>query len=561
MPDGLIEIARKAGSPKPKSSAAGVRLAEEDDWSIERANRYIVNEAPEVAQGHRDNTAATVARRSYDFAISNGTCMELMLRWNETKCSPPLEFDDIQRIVRSAEVNRDNAIGCEHPDNNSGFDAVEIDESRKPKRLKALPEQKWDPEQRRRYGRIDEKEESETKPFVSLATPYSFRDPATINPPDWIIEGLAARGEVSTTTGPGGVSKSTWALHVAVAVVTGRSDICGFRIPRRDSVWVWNQEDSEDTMYARLSAIMQEYNISPYDLLDENGEPGLFLDSGRGRGKRLTLVERRDGFLKPTAQLDRVIKTAVSEGFGLTMLDPLVSLHQASENVNEEMRAVFDHLADIAQDANCAVHAMSHTGKPDKKSSDGFAGDAYAARGASAQPDAARVASTFMSMSKEDLKRWSVPNGTHLEYARLDVAKINDGPKPSEPQWYWRKQIIVDGYRGGRLPVLKPVNLELKEGASAEEMAAQIARSMQEHCAPETWMPVSDLLQHLPAGLRAALGGENRGRDLNRLFDFKQEVHVEGGVLKRETGKGRAGTKLSFSKMPHSSNASNPVEE
>jgi AAA domain-containing protein len=317
-------------------------------------------------------------------------------------------------------------------------------------------------------------------------------------------------------------------------------------------------------MYARLAAIMQEYNVSPDDLLDENGRPMLFLDSGRGRGNRLTLVERKDGFLRPTAQLDHVIKTAVHEGFGLTMLDPLVSLHQASENVNEEMRAVFDHLADIAQDGNCAVHAMSHTGKPDKKSSDGFAGDAYAARGASAQPDAARVASTFMSMSKEDLKRWATPGGgSHLEYARLDVAKINDGPKPSAPQWYWRKQIIVPGYRGGRLPVLQPIDLEpIGDDASAEDMAAQVAEAIRQHHAVETWLPIADLLARLPARLAAALGGENRARKLDQIFASKEEVTVEGiGTLKRTTARGRAGTKLWLSVIPHSSNASNPVDE
>jgi hypothetical protein len=259
-----------------------------------------------------------------------------------------------------------------------------------------------------------------------------------------------------------------------------------------------------------------------------------------------------------------VIKTALHEGVGLVMLDPLVSLHQAKENVNEEMRAVFDYLADIAQDANCALLANCHTGKPGKKSSEGFAGDAYAIRGGSSQPDAARVAATFMSMSQKDAKEWRTPHGSsHLNYVRLDVAKINDGPKPSAPQWYRRKQIIVPGYRGGRLRILRPVELEPVAGeTNAEDAALQIAQAIRDHHVLDAWVPIADLLPHLAGDLAKSLGGKNRARVLDGIFIPRDEVTVEGfGVLKRRTEGGRAGTKLILSATPHSSNSSDRVEE
>jgi hypothetical protein len=556
MPASLVEVARKNGKPSEKSANAGKRLVEEDDEAIERASKWLREKAPEAEQGNRDNTAFQVAAKLYDFGVSKETAHELMLEWVDTKCFPPLENHEIERIVDSASRNRLRPIGVNHHKNASGFEAVEIEPRPSTEEDKA---------------KKDKGDNNETKPFVSLATPFSFPDPNTINPPDWILEGLTARGEVSTVTGPGGVSKSTWQLLAAVAAVTGREDICGFRIPRREGlpcrerVWVWNQEDSLDTMNARVMAIMQEFGVSPDDLRDENGKPMLFLNSGRGRGNRLTLVERKGDFFRPTTQLDHVIKTAAHEGFGLTMLDPLVSLHQASENVNEQMRVVFDHLADIAHDAKCGVLVNCHTGKPDKKSSEGYAGDAYAIRGGSSQPDAARVASTLMSMAQEDRKRWSIPSGSsHLNYVRLDVAKINDGAKPSAPQWYWRKQIVVPGYRGGRLPVLTPVDLEpIGNEASAEDMAAQIAQAIREHCVSETWLPIADILSHLPSNLATALSDKkNRARKLDQIFAFRLEVAVEGfGLLKRMTGQGRSGTKLMLSETPHSSNTSTHVEE
>jgi hypothetical protein len=552
MPKGLIERAKAFGRPSDKSAAAGKRLVAEDDEAIERAERWLKEQAPAGEQGSRDNTAFQVAAKLYDFGVANGTAHELLSRWNYERCEPPLEHDEIARIADSASRNRQNPIGINGA-TASGFEAVEIDENWRPN---------WNKYNENKKGQVD----NELKPFVSLATPFSFPDPTTINPPDWILEGLVARAEVSTVTGPGGVSKSTWQLHAAVAAVTGREDICGFRIPhreghpRRERVWVWNQEDSLDTMNARVMAIMKEFGVSPDDLRDEHGKPMLFLDSGRGRGKRLTLVERKGEFFRATAQLDHVIKTAAHEGFGLTMLDPLVSLHQASENVNEQMRVVFDHLADIAHDAKCGVLVNCHTGKPDKKSSEGYAGDAYAIRGGSSQPDAARVAATLMSMSQKDSKEWRIPQGhSHLNYARLDVAKINDGPKPSSPYWYWRKQIIVPGYRGGPLPVLRPIDLERVVGeTNAENMAAQIAQAIRDHHALETWVSMADLLPHLPIDLAKRLSGKNRARELDSIFIARDEVTVEGfGVLRRMTESGRRGTKLMLSAIPHSSNSSN----
>ena len=541
MPGILIEHVGQATSEKSKH--AGERLAEETDGALEQAEKWLREHAPEAEQGERDNTAYTVACKLYDFGLADSTVLGLMLEWNETKCSPPLELHDIERVASSGGRNRQKPIGVDRT--TDGFDREEIDESKHPHR-------------RARDAEDDKKDEDGTKPFVSLATPFSFPDSATIDPPDWIVEGLAARGEVSALTGPGGVAKSTWSLHAAVAAVTGRSNICGFQIARRGRAWVWNQEDSLDAMNARTLAIMQGWNISRVDLLDEDGNPMLFLNSGRGRGKRLTLVERKGDFLKPTDDLKRLIDTAVHESADLISLDPLISLHEAKENSNEEMREVFDYLADAAHDANCAILALCHTGKPDKKSSTGFTGDAYAIRGASSQVDAARVAATIMSMSVEDLKKWSIPAGSHLEYVRIDEAKSNIGPRRLTPHWYRREQIIVPGYRGGRLPVLRPVDLEPVKGTvSAEERAAQLAQAIRDHHGYETWVPVAALCQHLPVGLAAALNGKNSGRTLDQIFAFKQEIEVaDFGILKRVTQRGRKGTKLMLSESPPASNPS-----
>jgi AAA domain len=397
-------------------------------------------------------------------------------------------------------------------------------------------------------GPSADKDDADEKPFASLATSFTFPDPATIEPPDWVLEDFALRGRVSTVTGAGAAGKSTLSLLVAVAYAAGREDVCGFRIQKPGTAWVWNQEDPMGTLDIRVSAVLQEYGISREDLLDENGKTRLLINSGVGREKRLTLVEKKDDVLHPTKHLDRVIKTALHEGADLIIFDPLISIHQASENANEEMRAVFDHLADAAYATKSAMVLMCHPGKPDKRSNEGFAGDAYAARGASSQPDAACVAATLTKMSEADQKKWRVPSGSSpLDLVRFEVPKINDAPVPPT-RWYERKGVLVPRYRGRSVPVLKPIELE-PAVTVAEDTAAKIAEAIRDNFGLNTLVSVSAIAQHLPSSLAASLVGKNRGRFLNQIFGAeKLETSVGGtGVLRRVMGRGALGTKLILS--------------
>src|SRR5262249_1094896 len=147
------------------------------------------------------------------------------------------------------------------------------------------------------------------------------------------------------------------------------------------------------------------------------------------------------------------------------------------------------------------------------------AGDAYAIRGGSAQPDAARVATTFMGMSDKDTKKWSIPDGhSQHEYVRIDEAKSNLGPVNPEPHWYWRKQIIVEGYRGGRLPGLVATKLEARDAAKTEDLAGLLARAIRDRLTSDTWLHLSLIVSHLPGRLADKLKGRNRARALDEIF-------------------------------------------
>ena len=124
-------IVEQCKNARPKSSAAGKRLVEEDDIAIELFTNWLLKHAPRAETGNIDNTTYKVATKGYDFGCSQATVHERMLGWNETHCDPPGDIERLAVVVDSAERNRENAIGCSHP-LAPGFEAHEIDDSKAP---------------------------------------------------------------------------------------------------------------------------------------------------------------------------------------------------------------------------------------------------------------------------------------------------------------------------------------------------------------------------------------------------------------------------------------------
>ena len=525
VPQWILDRCRR---PAAKSENAGERLIEENDAAVALAEAHIRRRAEPVAEGSRDDAGFKMAADLYDFGVSLATCEELLAGWNEAYCHPPLEPHDIARLARSAGKNRQEAIGSRNPEVH-GFEAVDIEQ------YAAAP--------------------ATHAPAVIVATPLRRLDPATIPPVPWVVRGLAARGKISTLTGPGGVSKSTWTLQLAVAVAAGRSDIAGYEITKRECVWVWSQEDDIAQMELRVAAIMQAFSVTHDDLCGENGRPMLYLNSGLGRGKRLTLVKRVGETLRESEQFAAMLAQAKEIKPGLIVLDPLISLHQAGENDNVQMRAVFDCISPLAVEADTAVLIVSHTGKPDKGSSKGFAGDSYASRGASAQPDAARHAVTFLSLSEDDAKkRWRLPAGkTHLDYVRIDDSKTNLGKLRRAPRLFAREDVLVTGFTGDSMEVLRPVALETREKTGAPVMAHNIAKAIAENLPLDTPHSVATILPHLPEAEAAALREQkNRARVFDAVFDGADVVEclTDYGKLKRAKGPGNKGTLLTLYAAP-----------
>jgi hypothetical protein len=125
-------IVEQCKNARPKSSAAGKRVAPDDDAARKAAEHWLDKRAPRAELGSRDNTGYVVGTRFGDFGCGYENRLDLLLHWNETKCSPPLAIEDLERIADSFGRNRERPLGCLHPMAPLGFEVHEIDESKAP---------------------------------------------------------------------------------------------------------------------------------------------------------------------------------------------------------------------------------------------------------------------------------------------------------------------------------------------------------------------------------------------------------------------------------------------
>jgi hypothetical protein len=153
-----------------------------------------------------------------------------------------------------------------------------------------------------------------------------------------------------------------------------------------------------------------------------------------------------------------------------------------------------------------------------------------------------------MSMSKGDATKWIIPDGsTHLDYVRIDEAKSNLGALRPGPRWYRRESVILAGYRGGRLPILRPIDLERKAksgSAAKQDLAASLGTVIRDHLGANQWHPLSAIIPHLPRSEADRLSDRNRSRALDEAFDGASDAMTDTGILKRATSPGRRGTTL-----------------
>lgn len=340
LPPSIIALCGKARE-REKTRSDVVR---DPPGSRELGEAFIRGPAKKAQQGNRDNTATAVAMRLYDFAVSRDTCRELLDVWNETKCSPPLDDEALDRIAWSAERSKQDAIGREDP--TRAFAVVEpapnemvVDRPRP--RLFAPSAERW-------IGKTPE-------------------------PIPFVVDRLIPRDFVTILVSAGGRGKSTLAQQLMSCVVSGKPFL-GFPVIEQGAAAGAFCEDADGALQVRQSRICKGLETE-----FETLAPQLGITSYVNEEHELW---RQGRFTHLYNELSEAI--AVKGNVRLLVLDGTSHLYSGSEIDRSEVTKFLSGLTRLAAKHSMAIVLITHESKSTADN------DTHASSGSTAWVNASR---------------------------------------------------------------------------------------------------------------------------------------------------------------------------
>ena len=326
------------------------------------------------------------------------------------------------------------------------------------------------------------------------ATPYRWRDPATIPPREWLYGRHLIRRFLSTTVAPGAVGKSSLVLVEAIAMVTGRP-LLGVMPPACLRVWYVALEDPLEEIERRVAAICLRYGIEAREL-----EGRLFLDSGR-TSEIVIATTTKDGAKVAEPVVEGLVATITANRIDVAMVDPFVSSHRVSENDNAAIDLVAKAWNRVAEIGRAAIELVHHVRKGQGGGAEFTVEDG---RGAGALLAAARSARVLNPMSKDQAERANL--ASHRGYFRADNGKANLAPPPDRSEWFKLASVELGNGPGGgdHVAVVEPWQWpDMLEGVTVDDL-----RKAQRAVAAGRWRENSQAKDWAGTAIAGALGIE-----------------------------------------------------
>ena len=262
----------------------------------------------------------------------------------------------------------------------------------------------------------------EEQPRATLvAMPYSWRDPATIPPRQFLYDRHYVRKAIGATVGGGGRAKTTLGTVEFISMAVGRNPLTGEAIkPLR--IWYINGEEDQDELDRRFAATLQYHHVTEADC---GGR--LFVQSVRDKPMRLaTIISGKNAAILNRPALDQFEAEIRDKQVDIFGLDPWVSFHSVNESSNEHMDLLIkEGLGGIANRTNAAGEIFHHPGKPKPGQAETVVEDA---RGASAIIWAVRSARVLNFMTTEQANKLGIAENDRRMHIRVANGKANMGP-------------------------------------------------------------------------------------------------------------------------------------
>jgi hypothetical protein len=355
------------------------------------------------------------------------------------------------------------------------------------------------------------------------ATPYVWRDPATLPRRDFLYGRHYARGFCSATFAPGGVGKSAHAIVEALAMVTGKP-LLGERVRKPLKVWILNLEDPKEETERRVGAALIHYGIAR-----DQVEGRLFLDSGRDTPV-VVATPSRQGVTVVEPLVDQIEAEIERRMIDLVIVDPFVACHEVNENDNAGVNTVAGVWRRIADRKACAVELIHHA----RKQAPGEHGPMTAddGRGASALKDATRSARVLNPMTDKEAEDFKVEDARG--YFRVTDGKANLAPRSRVVRW---RQLVSVDLRNG--PPGDSDEIGVATAWDAPEVAAQEAvppaeiLKIQQAVEAGGWRHSDQATQWVGNLIAETLGIDlERPGQLRRVKELQKKWEKEGLLVK-----------------------------
>ncbi len=167
---------------------------------------------------------------------------------------------------------------------------------------------------------INEPEQPTESKRAIIATPFVWKDPATLPRREFAFGKHFIRKYVSVTVAPGGLGKTANSIVEALAMASGKA-LNGTKPPKRLKVWLFNAEDPRDELERRIMAACIHFNLKPADIVGH-----LFLDTGREQ-ELVIAIDDKKGVRIQEPVVEAVVETISELGIDVMIVDPFVSTH------------------------------------------------------------------------------------------------------------------------------------------------------------------------------------------------------------------------------------------
>jgi 5S rRNA maturation endonuclease (ribonuclease M5) len=248
--------------------------------------------------------------------------------------------------------------------------------------------------------------------------PWTYRDPTTIPPRQWLVGTILIRGYATVLGSTGGVGKTAFAIALALTFITGRRDILGLHVFETGKAWLLTLEDDRLELERRIAAAMLFHRIKPEDIAGK-----LFINAASERPVLLARADE-DGVFVTCEDAEQLQTGIQTDGIGLTIVDPMVKSHALTENSNEHMDKLIALANRICGATGSAMLIPHHFRK-----GGGENGGRDAFRGGGSLIDGCRVARTCIPLAAVEAEAFKLPPDDAFRYVRLIDAKANLAPK------------------------------------------------------------------------------------------------------------------------------------